>query len=51
MRNNIAEAIKIDYSRINIKATTTEGLGAIGKGEAIGAMCTALVMGLEKTVT
>jgi 2-C-methyl-D-erythritol 2,4-cyclodiphosphate synthase len=28
---------------INIKATTTEGLGVIGKGEGIGAMCVALI--------
>jgi 2C-methyl-D-erythritol 2,4-cyclodiphosphate synthase len=30
-------------NRINIKATTTEGLGFIGKGDGIAAMCVVLV--------
>ena len=43
MQTNIAKAIKLDPDRINIKATTTEGLGMIGHGEGIGAMCVALI--------
>lgn len=39
----MAEQLDLDPSRINIKATTTEGLGFIGNQEGIGAMCTALV--------
>ncbi len=43
MQKNIADTIQSDPERINIKATTTEGLGMIGKGEGIGAMCVVLL--------
>jgi len=45
MKKNIAKAINVEPGRINIKATTTEGLGMIGKGDGIGAMCIALISG------
>ena len=37
MKKTIASVLGIDEDRINIKATTQEGVGAIGRGEAIAA--------------
>lgn len=47
MRQNIANTVEIEACRINIKATTTEGLGSIGRGEGMAAMSTALIVGAE----
>ncbi len=35
MRKNIADALKIDISQVNVKATTEEGLGFTGEGKGI----------------
>jgi len=43
MRKKIAQAIGAPESRVSIKATTNERLGAIGRGEGIAAMAIATV--------
>lgn len=47
MQENIARAVAINPDCVNIKATTTEGLGIIGKGEGIAAMCIASIRAVE----
>jgi 2-C-methyl-D-erythritol 2,4-cyclodiphosphate synthase len=44
MKKNIAQAMAIDVSQINIKATTTEKLGFAGKQEGIAAYAVALLI-------
>ena len=43
MREKIAAVLDLERSRISIKATTNEGLGAIGRGEGMAAMAVATV--------
>lgn len=43
MAGRMADCMAVQRRRINIKATTTEGLGAIGSGDGIAAMCVALL--------
>jgi 2-C-methyl-D-erythritol 2,4-cyclodiphosphate synthase len=43
MQAKLAQALMIAPEQINIKATTTEGLGVVGRGAGIGAMCVVLL--------
>ena len=49
IEDNISTLLKIDKKRINVKATTTEGLGFEGRGLGISARCVVLIQ--KKTET
>lgn len=46
IEERLATAFKTRTQRINVKATTTEGLGFVGRGEGMAAQCSVLI---EKT--
>lgn len=50
MRKNIADALGLDVNRVNVKATTEEGLGFTGTGEGISSQAIALLASVENYI-
>ncbi|MGI8889542.1 MAG: 2-C-methyl-D-erythritol 2,4-cyclodiphosphate synthase [Chthoniobacterales bacterium] len=48
MRGKIAEALALEVSQVGLKATTNEGMGAIGRGEGMAAMAVANIEQTEE---
>jgi 2-C-methyl-D-erythritol 2,4-cyclodiphosphate synthase len=47
MEQNLADALKSPFECINIKAKTAEGLGAVGRKEAMAASCIVLLENIQ----
>ncbi len=47
IKTSLADALECDEKVISVKATTTDHLGFIGKGEGIAALTTVLISGVE----
>ena len=48
MEENIAEVLKLDSARVNVKATTTEKLGFVGAEEGIAAQAVVSIKEAQK---
>ena len=45
MRERLAAAIGIEPQAVNVKATTGEGIGFVGRGEGVAALAVATLLG------
>ena len=48
MRDNLAAHLRVDPDRVNVKATTEEGLGFTGAGEGMAAHAVCLLERMEQ---
>ena len=47
MRGRLAAALGVEEARVNLKITSSDGLGALGRGEGIGALAVVLLVSAD----
>jgi 2-C-methyl-D-erythritol 2,4-cyclodiphosphate synthase len=48
IRDSLATTLKLDARRVNVKASTGEGIGFVGRGEGVAALAVVSVRGRER---